>query len=175
MQNYDPRSKARCNASRCYDLRNADPGSSRKGIGCPAIANSVARSGWHTAKSDGANADANVCATVSGNAAAAAAAALLQWVSSSAAEACPQQGAVSAAAGSTSSQVTIPNNLVGKIIGSGGETLKMLMQQSGCNIQIAPEGSSIPGVAQENRVVTMIGNPQAIAAAQQLMRTVLLS
>merc|ERR1712224_593043 len=46
----------------------------------------------------------------------------------------PQQGAVSAAAGSTSSQATIPNNLVGKIIGSGGETLKMLMQQSGCNI-----------------------------------------
>ena len=75
---------------------------------------------------------------------------------------------------SSSTQVTIPNTMVGKLIGHGGETINRLKQQSGCEIQIAPEGAPVAGVPEGNRVVTLRGNPQAIGLAQQLMRGVLL-
>ena len=76
--------------------------------------------------------------------------------------------------GSSSTQVTIPNDMVGKLIGRGGETINRLKQQSGCEIQIAPEGAAVAGVPEGNRVVTLRGTPQALALAQQLMRAVLL-
>ena len=60
--------------------------------------------------------------------------------------------------------VDCPQAVVGRVIGKGGETIKLLQMQSGCRIQIdqnVPEGAP--------RKITVEGTPQQVAHASSLL------
>jgi len=62
-------------------------------------------------------------------------------------------------------QVTIPNDLAGAIIGKGGERIRNIRQRSGADIKIQ---DPLPGKA--DRVITISGNPEQIQYGQFLMQ-----
>lgn len=62
-------------------------------------------------------------------------------------------------------QVTIPNDLAGAIIGKGGERIRNIRQRSGADIKIQ---DPLPGKA--DRVITITGNPEQIQYGQFLMQ-----
>lgn len=62
-------------------------------------------------------------------------------------------------------QVTIPNDLAGAIIGKGGERIRSIRQRSGADIKIQ---DPLPGKA--DRVITITGNPEQIQYGQFLMQ-----
>ncbi|UYV66837.1 HNRNPK [Cordylochernes scorpioides] len=64
-----------------------------------------------------------------------------------------------------SSQVTIPNDLAGAIIGKGGQRIRKIRRESGAGITI---DESQPG--SNERVITTSGTPQQIQMAQYLLQ-----
>lgn len=66
--------------------------------------------------------------------------------------------------GTTTEQVAVPDNMVGMIIGRGGEQITRLQQESGCKIQMAPDSGGQPV-----RMCTLTGSAVAIAHAKSLI------
>ena len=67
----------------------------------------------------------------------------------------------------TTTQVSVPDDHVGRLIGRGGETINRIRQQSGCRIDIAKnDGSNTTGL----RIVTLSGDQSAIMRAQDMLR-----
>ena len=73
--------------------------------------------------------------------------------------------------GGNSKKIEIPNNRVGVIIGKGGETIKYLQIQSGAKIQVTRDTEADPN--SPTRGVELMGNPDQIAKAEQLITDVL--
>merc|ERR1712127_701030 len=61
----------------------------------------------------------------------------------------------------------IPNNLVGLVIGRGGEQIKKIQSESQCKIRIASESDGTP-----ERSCTLIGSQEQIDMAKQLLADV---
>lgn len=72
---------------------------------------------------------------------------------------------------SESKKIEIPNGKVGVIIGKGGETIKNLQMQSGAKIQVTRDMDADPNSA--TREVELMGTPDQIARAEQLVNDVL--
>ncbi|KAK4354802.1 hypothetical protein RND71_026996 [Anisodus tanguticus] len=70
-----------------------------------------------------------------------------------------------------SKKIEIPNGRVGVIIGKGGETIKYLQLQSGAKIQVTRDMDADPN--SPNRAVELVGTPDQIAKAEQLITEVL--
>lgn len=60
--------------------------------------------------------------------------------------------------------IKVPNNMVGLIIGKGGETIKSLQTRSGARIQVQRDVDTPPGATE--REVTLIGTPAQIQTVQ---------
>ncbi|RVX17708.1 Far upstream element-binding protein 2 [Vitis vinifera] len=71
----------------------------------------------------------------------------------------------------TSKKIDIPNGRVGVIIGKGGETIKYLQLQSGAKIQVTRDMDADPN--SPTRLVELMGTPDQIAKAEQLINDVL--
>ncbi|XP_076257721.1 heterogeneous nuclear ribonucleoprotein K isoform X3 [Rhynchophorus ferrugineus] len=67
--------------------------------------------------------------------------------------------------GKTSTQVTIPKDLAGAIIGKGGGRIRKIRQDSGAGITI---GKPLPG--SNDRIITINGTPNEIQMAQYLLQ-----
>lgn len=67
--------------------------------------------------------------------------------------------------GMESTQVTIPNELAGAIIGPGGQRIRKIRNDSHANITI---GESDPN--SKERIITITGDPKAIQTAQYLLQ-----
>ncbi|KAG7941276.1 hypothetical protein I3843_16G031400 [Carya illinoinensis] len=72
---------------------------------------------------------------------------------------------------SSSKKIDIPNGRVGVIIGKGGETIKYLQLQSGAKIQVTRDMDADPN--SPTRMVELMGTPEQIAKAEQLINEVL--
>lgn len=70
-----------------------------------------------------------------------------------------------------SKKIEIPNGRVGVIIGKAGETIKYLQVQSGARIQVTRDADHDPNLP--SRMVELMGNPDQIAKAEQLINEVL--
>ncbi|KAA8521293.1 hypothetical protein F0562_011961 [Nyssa sinensis] len=70
-----------------------------------------------------------------------------------------------------SKKIDIPNGRVGVIIGKGGETIKYLQLQSGAKIQVTRDMDADPN--SPTRMVELMGTPEQIAKAEQLINDVL--
>ncbi|KAG5181435.1 hypothetical protein JKP88DRAFT_182220 [Tribonema minus] len=83
----------------------------------------------------------------------------------------PVAAAVAGAAAVTTITVSIPDNMVGAILGRGGATINELQasgrRTSGARINVSQRGDFIPGTS--NRTVTITGSPAAAQAAQFLI------
>ncbi|KAK9763949.1 hypothetical protein K7432_008951 [Basidiobolus ranarum] len=62
--------------------------------------------------------------------------------------------------------IQVPNDIVGLLIGKGGETIKMLQQQSGAKIQIEQVSGGTPG---PERNIFISGTPDSVGYAKQLV------
>ncbi|XP_028053492.1 far upstream element-binding protein 1-like [Camellia sinensis] len=71
----------------------------------------------------------------------------------------------------SSKRIDVPNGRVGVIIGKGGETIKYLQLQSGAKIQVTRDMDSDPN--SPTRMVELVGTPDQIAKAEQLIHDVL--
>ncbi|XP_047307178.1 far upstream element-binding protein 2 [Impatiens glandulifera] len=71
----------------------------------------------------------------------------------------------------TSKKIEIPNGRVGVIIGKAGETIKYLQMQSGAKIQVTRDVDADPNSG--SRVVEVMGSPDQIAKAEQLIHEVI--
>jgi len=77
-----------------------------------------------------------------------------------------------AAPGSQTQQIYIPNELVGNIIGKGGQKINEIRQMSGCGIKIMELSESQGAGARPNeRLVTITGLTPNIATAVQMLHT----
>ncbi|XP_046969835.1 heterogeneous nuclear ribonucleoprotein K isoform X1 [Vanessa cardui] len=65
----------------------------------------------------------------------------------------------------TTTQVTIPKDLAGAIIGKAGSRIRKIRAESGAGIEIA---EPLPGAA--DRIITITGTPQRIQKAQYLLQ-----
>ena len=65
--------------------------------------------------------------------------------------------------GMTSEQVMVPDNMVGLIIGRGGEQITKLQAESGCKIQMAQDSQGLP-----HRLCTLTGTAESISIARRL-------
>lgn len=68
--------------------------------------------------------------------------------------------------GESEMRVYIPNDMVGKVIGKGGETIRSLQDQSGAHMDVAKECA--PGMS--NREVTVKGTPAQMAYCNLLLQ-----
>ena len=80
----------------------------------------------------------------------------------------PQQPTGAAAAGAERMMLDVPADLVGRVIGRGGETIKSLQHMSGAHIDI--DQNYPPG---EPRKVTITGSKAQIEAAHQALLSVM--
>uniref|UniRef100_A0A8C4R860 K Homology domain-containing protein n=1 Tax=Eptatretus burgeri TaxID=7764 RepID=A0A8C4R860_EPTBU len=64
-------------------------------------------------------------------------------------------------------EITVPENLVGAILGKGGKTLVEYQEATGARIQISKKGEYVPGT--RNRKVTITGPVASQQAAQHLI------
>uniref|UniRef100_A0AC35U0R2 Heterogeneous nuclear ribonucleoprotein K n=1 Tax=Rhabditophanes sp. KR3021 TaxID=114890 RepID=A0AC35U0R2_9BILA len=71
----------------------------------------------------------------------------------------------------TTSQVSVPSNLGGAIIGKGGEKIKQIRNQSGARIDVEPS----QGNNQPERIITISGTYSQIQMAQYLLQNCLAS
>ncbi|KAK8939576.1 hypothetical protein KSP40_PGU000101 [Platanthera guangdongensis] len=71
----------------------------------------------------------------------------------------------------SSKKIDIPNGRVGVIIGKNGETIKYLQVQSGAKIQVTRDMDADPN--SHTRCVELIGTPEQINKAEQLVNDVL--
>ncbi|XP_046895071.1 far upstream element-binding protein 2-like isoform X1 [Hypomesus transpacificus] len=65
---------------------------------------------------------------------------------------------------STSEEYSVPDSMVGLIIGRGGEQINKIQQESGCKVQIAPDSGGLP-----ERSVSLTGSPDSIQKAKMLL------
>nr|GMC50958.1 far upstream element-binding protein 1-like [Ipomoea batatas] len=70
-----------------------------------------------------------------------------------------------------SKKIEVPNSRVGVIIGKGGETIRYLQLQSGAKIQVTRDMDADP--SSQTRGVELMGTPEQIAKAEQLIQDVL--
>ncbi|CAH0391668.1 unnamed protein product [Bemisia tabaci] len=73
-------------------------------------------------------------------------------------------GQIEAAKDVRKEEITVPELIVGAILGPGGRSLVEIQQQSGATIQISKKGTYAPGT--QDRVVKIQGSPSAIASAR---------
>ena len=66
--------------------------------------------------------------------------------------------------GMTSEQVMVPDNMVGLIIGRGGEQITKLQAESGCKIQMAQDSQGLP-----HRLCTLTGTAESISIARSMI------
>lgn len=79
-----------------------------------------------------------------------------------------QTGATGAEGGAqTSYTVHVPDELVGAIVGRGGEVITQMKQYSGARIQISQKGDYAPGTRE--RVVTISGTQEQASMAQSMV------
>ncbi|KAG0498147.1 hypothetical protein HPP92_002838 [Vanilla planifolia] len=71
----------------------------------------------------------------------------------------------------SSKRIYIPNGRVGVIIGKSGETIKYLQMQSGARIQVTRDMDADPN--SQTRPVELIGTPDQISKAEQLINDVI--
>lgn len=67
--------------------------------------------------------------------------------------------------GAATDQMECPQNLVGFVIGKGGETIKAIQNRSGASVTIdqsMPEG--------QPRIVNIVGTPECVALAKQMVQ-----
>ncbi len=69
------------------------------------------------------------------------------------------------ASGGSRITVTVPQGVVGGVIGKGGENIRMMQAKSGATIQIQKESDVPPGASY--REIYLIGDTVAIATAKQ--------
>ena len=69
---------------------------------------------------------------------------------------------------SITTQVSVPDDSVGRLIGRGGETINRIRQMSACRIDIAKSDAQ----SQQNglRIITLTGSEQTIKLAQDMLR-----
>ena len=70
--------------------------------------------------------------------------------------------------GMTSEQVMVPDNMVGLIIGRGGEQITKLQAESGCKIQMAQDSQGLP-----HRLCTLTGTAESIGVARSMIDTII--
>ncbi|XP_019198931.1 PREDICTED: far upstream element-binding protein 2-like isoform X2 [Ipomoea nil] len=70
-----------------------------------------------------------------------------------------------------SKKIEVPNSRVGVIIGKGGETIRYLQLQSGAKIQVTRDMDA--DLSSQTRGVELMGTPEQIAKAEQLIQDVL--
>ncbi|XP_047134246.1 far upstream element-binding protein 2 isoform X5 [Hydra vulgaris] len=66
--------------------------------------------------------------------------------------------------------VSIPNKLVGLVIGRGGEMINRLQSDSGAKIQVAPDPP--PNMMDIDRQITITGSSEAVSKAKQLIEQI---
>ncbi|XP_010872772.1 far upstream element-binding protein 2 isoform X2 [Esox lucius] len=64
----------------------------------------------------------------------------------------------------TSEEYSVPDGMVGLIIGRGGEQINKIQQDSGCKVQIAPDSGGLP-----ERSVSLTGTTESIQKAKILL------
>ncbi|KAL0993084.1 hypothetical protein UPYG_G00103020 [Umbra pygmaea] len=64
----------------------------------------------------------------------------------------------------TSEEYSVPDGMVGLIIGRGGEQINKIQQDSGCKVQIAPDSGGLP-----ERSVSLTGTKESIQKAKTLL------
>ena len=64
-------------------------------------------------------------------------------------------------------EITVPDELIGAILGKGGKTINEFMQYSGARIQVSQKGEFVPGTS--NRKVVITGDVQAAQLAHFLI------
>lgn len=74
-------------------------------------------------------------------------------------------------AGTITKRMDVPNSKVGLVIGKGGETIKYLQHQSGAKIQVTRDADADPRGS--SRAVEIMGTPEQIAQAEQLISGVI--
>ena len=74
--------------------------------------------------------------------------------------------------GSETVPVEIPGDCVGAIIGKGGESIRRIMHQSNCHVQMQPSSEVRRGDA---RMAYLRGNPEAIATAKRIIEDIIRS
>ena len=70
--------------------------------------------------------------------------------------------------GMTSEQVMVPDNMVGLIIGRGGEQITKLQADSGCKIQMAQDSQGL-----QHRVCTLTGTAESIGVARSMIEQII--
>jgi len=65
-------------------------------------------------------------------------------------------------------QVMVPDNMVGLIIGRGGEQITRLQVESGCKIQMSQDGQGLP-----HRICTLTGSAEAISVARNMIEAII--
>ncbi|XP_029014740.1 far upstream element-binding protein 2-like isoform X2 [Betta splendens] len=65
---------------------------------------------------------------------------------------------------SLSEEYSVPDSMVGLIIGRGGEQINKIQQESGCKVQIAPDSGGLP-----ERSVSLTGAQESIQKAKRLL------
>ncbi|XP_061086265.1 far upstream element-binding protein 2-like [Conger conger] len=64
----------------------------------------------------------------------------------------------------TTEEFSVPDGMVGLIIGRGGEQINKIQQDSGCKVQIAPDSGGLP-----ERSVSLTGTPDSIQKAKMFL------
>uniref|UniRef100_A0AAQ4QBR8 K Homology domain-containing protein n=1 Tax=Gasterosteus aculeatus aculeatus TaxID=481459 RepID=A0AAQ4QBR8_GASAC len=65
---------------------------------------------------------------------------------------------------SSTEEFSVPDSMVGLIIGRGGEQINKIQQESGCKVQIAPDSGGLP-----DRCVSLTGSQDCIENAKRLL------
>jgi len=75
---------------------------------------------------------------------------------------------MAAGPGMSSEQVMVPDNMVGLIIGRGGEQITKLQAESGCKIQMSQDSQGMP-----HRLCTLTGSAEAISIARSMIDAII--
>jgi len=75
-----------------------------------------------------------------------------------------QQNMMATGPGMSSEQVMVPDNMVGLIIGRGGEQITKLQAESGCKIQIPQDSQGMP-----HRMCTLTGSAEEMSIARSMI------
>ncbi|XP_010768369.1 far upstream element-binding protein 2-like isoform X1 [Notothenia coriiceps] len=68
---------------------------------------------------------------------------------------------------SNTEEYSVPDSMVGLIIGRGGEQINKIQQESGCKVQIAPDSGGLP-----DRSVSLTGSQDSIQNARRLLEEI---
>jgi len=79
-----------------------------------------------------------------------------------------QQAFVTMESDMSADQVMVPDNMVGLIIGRGGEQITRLQAESGCKIQMSQDGQG-----SSHRMCTLTGSEEAISTAKNMIETII--